>query len=498
MLDGRQGNPAVPWASPVNHPDVLVCVGDAVDVEETRRNQRARARLRCGRPLADQFHIEAALLLRFTQCRDFRIFVELDVPAEWQPFVEFAMMDQQYLAVMHDENRDREIDLFVKVGHLLLASVSGSIRVVNFTSCEKRPFRAKYRFVRISVPTVVIAGSLAFCAGGQACIWDSKTPWQEKREHPTLAQAILSTRAEMADIKELNERIQKLRASPRTNDPAWWNDLAGAYLRLGQAAEAVKLLEPLTNKFSTDYGVHANLGTAYHLLGRYAEAEREIRRDTEINPDAHFGLEKYHLAMLQYLSRDENYRSRHLYVDEFTYRFLTTPSHMRNPNKAEQAAYHEELTGLERKELQSELDKIRQQTTTEESASEFRRTLLRLAMADAPPSYFARWNLAEDPKLDDGVIYMAELNPKEPACWVMLGVVAVKHSDINLAKVAYQKAVKLGSPQADVLKWHLAHLNKYHPKYFGLPRELQLAVLAIALAIAYYIFRKWQDSSLRE
>ena len=29
-------------------------------------------------------------------------------------------------------------------------------------------------------------------------------------------------------------------------------------------------------RFANDYGVHANLGTAYHLMGRYADASREI------------------------------------------------------------------------------------------------------------------------------------------------------------------------------------------------------------------------------
>ena len=77
--------------------------------------------------------------------------------------------------------------------------------------------------------------------------------------------------------------------------------MPGACLRLGQPREVVKLPEPLREKFANDHGFLANLGTAYHLLGRYPEAEREIARDLEINPDAHFGLEKYHLALLQYL-----------------------------------------------------------------------------------------------------------------------------------------------------------------------------------------------------
>ncbi|HSU57430.1 MAG TPA: tetratricopeptide repeat protein, partial [Candidatus Dormibacteraeota bacterium] len=170
-----------------------------------------------------------------------------------------------------------------------------------------------------------------------ACLWDADTLADEQNQHPTLAGAILNpTTDEPVDAKSLTERIQQLRAEPHETDAGWWNNLAGAYVRLGQPGEAVKILEPLTNTFSNDYGIHANLGTAYHLLKRYSDAEREIARDLEINPDAHFGLEKYHLALLHYLIRDEHYRLRHVFVDEFTYSFLTgsgfraTDSHLRD------------------------------------------------------------------------------------------------------------------------------------------------------------------------
>ena len=76
----------------------------------------------------------------------------------------------------------------------------------------------------------------------------------------------------------MRKRIQELRANRRESDAVWWNDLAGAHLRLGEAQEAVRLLEPVVKQFDTNYGIHANLGTAYHLLGRYKEAEREIAR----------------------------------------------------------------------------------------------------------------------------------------------------------------------------------------------------------------------------
>ncbi len=180
---------------------------------------------------------------------------------------------------------------------------------VNAAKCSLAEASSKAHIQAVRLKFWSVLFSLWFAFGGltQACINDSisKTLWEEKREHPSLAEAILHPTVETPDLKELTNRIATLQAKPNTNDPAWWNDLAGAYLRLGKPAEAVKILEPVTNRFATNYGVHANLGTAYHLLGRYQDAEREIRRDTELDAEAHFGMEKYHLALLQYLSRSK-------------------------------------------------------------------------------------------------------------------------------------------------------------------------------------------------
>ncbi|MEO7299643.1 MAG: tetratricopeptide repeat protein [Verrucomicrobiota bacterium] len=119
-----------------------------------------------------------------------------------------------------------------------------------------------------------------------ACIWDADTLDNEKKKKPEIAEVIFGTRKDTTDASQLRKRIADLKSAPREDEAAWWNNLAGAHLRLGQPQEAVNLLEPILKKFDSDYGVHANLGTAYHLLGRYQEAEKEIARDLEINPEA--------------------------------------------------------------------------------------------------------------------------------------------------------------------------------------------------------------------
>ncbi|MEN9572595.1 MAG: hypothetical protein RL514_450 [Verrucomicrobiota bacterium] len=300
-----------------------------------------------------------------------------------------------------------------------------------------------------------------------ACLWDSDTLGQEKRASPELAAVILGNPPPPPDPRPLHERIAKLKAATREDDPAWWNDLAGAHVRLGNPAEAVRLLEPLLAKFPNDYGVHANLGTAYHLLGRYADAERHIARDLEINPAAHFGLERYHLALLQYLIRDEEYRKAHLFVDEFSYRVAARWSH---------GAFSQSM---------------HRGPLTEGGADEF--------FPDTkPPAYRHKWNLAEDPKFAEGILYLALLNPKEPACFVMLGIVCLRKSnaDLNLAIAAFRRAIQLGSPQSEMLeKWvvgieeHISKARKYNRS--GMEFWLTISVGVALAALVIKAIRLW-------
>jgi tetratricopeptide (TPR) repeat protein len=286
----------------------------------------------------------------------------------------------------------------------------------------------------------------------RACIWDSDTLADEQKKAPDMAALVLGQTNPPPDPGPLRERIQKLQAAPRTNDPAWWNDLAGAHLRLGEAQAAVDLLTPVVGQFDDDYGIHANLGTAYHLLGRYADAEKEIARDLAINPDGHFGLEKYHLALLQYLTRDADYRSRHVFVDEYTGPFFEGHGpNMRyweaNKIRDERLKY-EDMASL-RAHYQNLTNDVTRNADIEYELSE---VLEDMAALDTPPPYRADWNLAENTNFEKGVIYMSEMNPQEPACFVMLGIINWRDRHMNLAVTAFRRAIDLGSPQSDILK----------------------------------------------
>jgi len=305
-----------------------------------------------------------------------------------------------------------------------------------------------------------------------------------------MAEAILGLEAKPLDPAPLRKRIEELLRSRRENDPAWWNDLAGAHIRLGVPQEAVKLLEPVLRKFDTNYGVHANLGTAYHLLGRYQDAEREIARDLEINPEAHFGLEKYHLALLQYLSRPTNYQYRHVYVDEFTDSFLHGGIKA-YPNPVAMPFDVGDTNTALRAESENELRRM--QTAGEDAQRERREFLRGLADLDLPPAYRQHWYLGSDPKLEEGVIYMASLNPREPACFVMLGVKSLHNRDLNLAINAYERAIQLGSSQGDLLQEHINSLREHIRKARMHNRSTFVTAMLIvvpAVLVALFFLRK--------
>jgi len=307
------------------------------------------------------------------------------------------------------------------------------------------PLPALTRAFALTLTLTPLASIAATSA--RACTWDSDTEEGERRRNPTIAAAIEAADAPPPDPAPLRARIARLGSAPREDDPAWWNDLAGAHIRLGEADEARRLLEPLIARFPSDYGVHANLGTAYHILGRYADAERLIARDLEINPDAHFGLERWHLALLQHLARDAAYQARHVYVDEWSEGLLD-----REPSAfvGVQASHGVLAPGAR-------------------------------SRGDAPPAYRLRWNLARDPKLVDGVAYMATLNARQPAAWVALGIACLEEGHRNLAVLALERAARLGSPQAERLEALTARLRAYIDAFLGY--EVRAGRLRTGLAV---------------
>jgi tetratricopeptide (TPR) repeat protein len=255
---------------------------------------------------------------------------------------------------------------------------------------------------------------------------------------------------------------------------------------------AVKLLEPVATKFPNDYGIHANLGTAYHLLGQYPKAEKEIARDLEINPQAHFALEKYHLALLQYLVRDTDYKSKHVYVDEYSRAFENAgASVFFRPDEKLDVLNTNALEIGQISELAKELTGYSYEEKT--NSWEWKEIQELKSEGYTPPPYRFKWDLATDANFEAGVIYMAQMNPKEPACFEMLGVAAMKRRDYNLAVAAYEKAIALGSLKTEILQDKIAGLRKYIHESLKLKYEFMAPFVFFLIVFFYYAYSKIRD-----
>ncbi|HEX4264887.1 MAG TPA: tetratricopeptide repeat protein [Verrucomicrobiae bacterium] len=325
-----------------------------------------------------------------------------------------------------------------------------------------------------------------------ACVWDAQSLSREKSRNYDLAQTILHNDPIAENTNELRATIKSLEANRQENDVDWWNNLAGSYIRLSQSEMAVKLLEPVVKKFPNDYGIHANLGTAYHLLGRYQDAEHEIARDLEINPDAHFGLEKYHLALLQYLVRDSKYQARHVYVDECTAPFLVSRYGHFDPHFYDgmfDGKAGDYTNNFERAERD-----YRSALQTNQDKTVARQMLAVMALMDSAPAYRTNWDLLDGANFEGGVIYMAQMNPKDPACFTMLGIAAWKKLNYHLAAIAFDKAISLGSPQAELLKERATDIRQWIQESASRRRELYgfIAILVLVPTISIVWFTRYR------
>src|SRR5262249_14129755 len=158
--------------------------------------------------------------------------------------------------------------------------------------------------------------------------------------------------------------------------------------------------------------------------------------------------------------RDSKYQTRHVYADEFSSSFLEAraPYFALLPSAPEEESSNtaSSIAGLEQD--YASYKAYYAAATNGEGDWRLSELLGQISDLDERPTYRAKWNLAEDTNFVQGVIYMATLNPKQPACFVMLGIASWKNSDLNLAASAFEKAVALGSPQTEILKREIADL----------------------------------------
>ena len=92
------------------------------------------------------------------------------------------------------------------------------------------------------------------------------------------------------------------------------NDYAVALMFLGRNTEALELLQKLETEKPGNYSIAANMGTAFELLGKNADALHWISEGIHRNPDSHAGTEWLHVKILEAkiaAESDTNYFKNH-------------------------------------------------------------------------------------------------------------------------------------------------------------------------------------------
>jgi tetratricopeptide (TPR) repeat protein len=154
----------------------------------------------------------------------------------------------------------------------------------------------KARWV-VAVVVVAVLPSAAL-----ACLWDYDTLRMERQRFPGTLELI--TGKFLRHTKEFYEwrvkdRTTKLQSDP--NNLAYLDDLGVAYDKTGQHQKAIETALAAERIKPGRYETAANLGTFLIHGGKPEEGLKHIDRAIAINPDAHFGREKYQKYLVEYV-----------------------------------------------------------------------------------------------------------------------------------------------------------------------------------------------------
>ncbi|SKA95072.1 Tetratricopeptide repeat-containing protein [Prosthecobacter debontii] len=134
------------------------------------------------------------------------------------------------------------------------------------------------------------------------CIWDSDTLASERARFPGID--LLITGSFATHSREFHEwRIaqrQKDIASA-TAMPEHYDDLAVSQHKLGQHKAAIATMQEKDKLVPGLYETYSNLGTFYIYTGELQKALTTIDQALAINPNAHFGREKYQKWLVQWI-----------------------------------------------------------------------------------------------------------------------------------------------------------------------------------------------------
>ncbi len=135
-----------------------------------------------------------------------------------------------------------------------------------------------------------------------ACIWDRDTVAMERRRFPGALHMITGHFVHHGrEFYEWRIEDRTRRLEQRPDDVALLDDLAAAYDKTGEHDAAIETMERARALAPDRYETQANLGTFHAHAGNFDQALVHIERALEINPQAHFGRERYQALLIRYL-----------------------------------------------------------------------------------------------------------------------------------------------------------------------------------------------------
>src|SRR5262245_36362225 len=143
--------------------------------------------------------------------------------------------------------------------------------------------------------------SFSLPSAGVACLWDYDTLKQERARFPDTLELItgkfLRHSREFYEWR-IQDRLKKLESEPNQLD--YYDDLAVAYEKTGQHAKAIETILAKDKIKPGLYETYANLGTFHVLAGDLEQGLPYLDKALALNPDAHFGRERYQKWLVEY------------------------------------------------------------------------------------------------------------------------------------------------------------------------------------------------------
>ncbi|WP_223760372.1 tetratricopeptide repeat protein [Myxococcus sp. RHSTA-1-4] len=137
-----------------------------------------------------------------------------------------------------------------------------------------------------------------------ACLWDNDTLQEESLNHRDVADVVRGRIFKHSPAFYEKKLAYTLPMLERPDvRPERFDDVAVAYEKLGRIPEALATMEAKEKRFPGLYTTQANVGTFHAHAGDFPRALEHLRRAIAINPDAHFGREKYQVRAIEYLMR---------------------------------------------------------------------------------------------------------------------------------------------------------------------------------------------------